>query len=113
MPRAFSAAVAGQGWVNTCPSGMSWAEVLGAPFVDHVEQVPHPGAHDEPQPGSLDRHAIDLEGDAPAANTVTSCSRWVARNALITDGIVAVSALLPPNAATVRGNRPHPLSDRW
>jgi hypothetical protein len=40
----------------------------------------------------------------PASATVTSVSWWAALKALITGSIVAVSALLPSNAATINGN---------
>jgi hypothetical protein len=41
----------------------------------------------------------------PASATMTtSVRRWAAMNALITGSIVRVSALLPSNALTIRGN---------
>jgi len=39
-----------------------------------------------------------------SATTVTSLSWWAVLKALITGSIVAVSALLPSNASTIRGN---------
>ena len=45
-----------------------------------------------------------------SATTVTSGSRWAAMNFSMTGSMVLVSALLPSNAETMRGNPSWPVS---
>src|SRR5271166_4934773 len=103
-PRAFSAAVAGQGWVNTCPSGTSrpgWLSrhrlTTSGTWVIRV-----PTNNDKPAPIAA---WLPSEIRPASATTVTSDNRWAALEELIIGSMVAVSALLPSNAPTVSGNK--------